>query len=366
MSSNYLSGYDPISQDAVDLDSQYITDSWLVDRFVGNTVWGWGGNYRAQMPGAGGASPIQIGTANNWSRVACGYGKAEYIDNSGNASGLGYNQHNELISGAGVKQISCGYTSTSFIKTDGSLYMAGTILGGNQVATRVGTLNTWSQVSCGLGTALIIKTDGTLWGCGYNGNGQLGTGNSASNTSPVQVGSLTNWKQVSSGYSNTAAVKTDGTLWVWGTGTNGALGLGDTKNYYSPVQVGSLTNWKSVSVGYYNIAAIQTNGTLWTCGVNDQGQLGTGDVVSYSTFVQVGTLSNWKQVSAGEGAYITKHMMAIKSDGTLWGWGANGQGRLGDGTTVSKSSPVQIGSLTNWKYVTCGYNSTLAIQNQNI
>jgi alpha-tubulin suppressor-like RCC1 family protein len=237
---------------------------------------------------------------------------------------------------------------------------------------QVGSLTNWKQVSGGQYSTAAIKTDGTLWTWGNNNNGGgLGTNNTTSYSSPVQVGSLTNWKQVSVGSDgittsgHTAAIKTDGTLWSWGVNSSGQLGTNDIVHRSSPVQVGSLTNWKQVSAGSYFTTAIKTDGTLWSWGLNSSGQLGTNNTTSYSSPVQVGSLTNWKQVSAGTDGNIISpsgHTAAIKTDGTLWSWGLNSSGQLGTNDVVNRSSPVQVGSLTNWKLVSAGSYFTTAIK----
>jgi alpha-tubulin suppressor-like RCC1 family protein len=176
---------------------------------------------------------------------------------------------------------------------------------------------------------------------------------------------LTNWAQVAAGGYHTAAVKTDGTLWTWGANGSsffdgsGQLGTNDIETRFSPVQVGALSNWAQVSAGRFHTASIKTDGTLWTWGSNQnntnnqpRGQLGDGTAASKSSPVQVGALTNWAQVSAGD-----YHTASIKTDGTLWTWGFNTQGVLGDGTTISRSSPVQIGS-TDWAQVSTGAHTT--------
>jgi len=254
------------------------------------------------------------------------------------------------------------------VKTDGTLWTWGLNssgqLGLSDTTSRsspvqVGTLTNWKQVSCGGNASFshtaCVKTDGTLWTWGPNGLGQLGLGDTTSRSSPVQVGSLTNWKQIFVGGWYNACVKTDGTLWTWGF-NNGNLGLGDTTSRSSPVQVGTLTNWKQVSCGSdaEHTACVKTDGTLWMWGSNSTyGQLGLGDTTSRSSPVQVGTLTNWKQVSCGP-----YHTACVKTDGTLWSWGRNTNGRLGVGDFTNRSSPVQIGSLTNWKQVSCGSDFT--------
>ena len=219
---------------------------------------------------------------------------------------------------------------------------------------QVGSLTTWSNISAGGSHSMAIKTDGSLWAWGYGWGGVLGLGNSFDYWSPVQVGALTTWATVSAGQSNTGAIKTDGTLWTWGYNGSGALGLGDTTNRSSPVQIGSATNWSKISMNaLYSGHAIKTDGTLWAWGYNSYGHLGVNDSTNRSSPTQVGALTTWLQVAAG---YY--HSVAIKTDGTAWSWGRNNQGQLGLGNITNYSSPKQIGVLTNWSSVKPGSKST--------
>ena len=342
----------------IDLDDQYITDSWLVDKYVGGTMFGFGSGTNGGL-GIGNntyySSPIQVGSLASWSYVsAC----STVLGNLRNYS--------------------------MAIKTDGTLWAWGENrtgqLGQNYVTNtysspiQVGTLTNWKQVSAGQGYVLAVKTDGTAWAWGWNTYGQLGNNNRTYYSSPIQIGALNNWKQISAStgganQSASAAVKYDGTLWTWGVNTTGVLGTAGAGNYYSsPIQVGSLTNWKQVSVGFDRtfsgsgwMVAVKTDGTLWTWGANNAGQLGNGNRTNYSSPIQIGALYNWKYVVAGHSS-----CMAIKTDGTLWAWGNNAQGQLGNGNRTNYSSPIQVGSLTNWKQVSIQNNndttSTLAIK----
>lgn len=267
----------------------------------------------------------------------------------------------------GWKQASASFSSTAAVKYDGTLWAWGRNnngqLGLGDLISRsspvqIGALTNWAQIAVGQYNTAAIKTDGTLWTWGLNNFGQLGDAYASNRSSPVQVGAWTTWKQVAVHNHMVAAIKTDGTLWTWGK-NGGELGLGDTIHRSSPTQVGSLTNWKQVSCGISHMAAIKTDGTLWTWGSNFEGQLGTNNTTSLSSPVQIGSLTNWAYVSAS-----TNTTAAVKTDGTLWIWGANYQGQLGLNLadTVKVSSPVQIGSLTNWKTVTCGDECTMAIR----
>ena len=152
-------------------------------------------------------------------------------------------------------------------------------------------------------------------------------------------------------------------LWLWGENSYGALGDNTSAPKSSPVQtIAGGTNWKQVAFGRYYAAAIKTDGTLWAWGRNDYGQLGNNTITHRSSPVQtISGGNNWKQVVGGR--YQTA---AIKTDGTLWTWGFNGDGQLGNNTSGSgtnKSSPIQtIAAGTNWKQVSCGYGHTAAIK----
>jgi alpha-tubulin suppressor-like RCC1 family protein len=127
--------------------------------------------------------------------------------------------------------------------------------------------------------------------------------------------------------------------------------------------VGSLTNWKQVTQGTNasHTGAVKTDGTLWIWGFNNLGQLGLGDSDNRSSPVQVGSLTNWKQTSIG-----SNHTSCIKTDGTLWGWGFNVYGQLGLGDSNSPNSPVQVGTLTDWKQVSAYFGTNICISSDDL
>jgi alpha-tubulin suppressor-like RCC1 family protein len=201
-------------------------------------------------------------------------------------------------------------------------------------------------IKLAMGAAGAGGADNRLYGWGRNVYGEIGLGNTTSYSSPKQVGALTTWSQIAMGSGHSLAISESGALWAWGNGGSGKLGLGNTTSYSSPKQVGSLTNWATLMKcgGTPNFsAAIKTDGTLWMWGNNSEGQLGQGNQTYRSSPVQVGALTNWSKVATGSTATI-----AIKTDGTIWSWGRNSEGQLGLGNTTARSSPVQIGSGTNW------------------
>ena len=224
---------------------------------------------------------------------------------------------------------------------------------------QVGALTDWQQVSAGDQNSFAIKTDGTLWGWGRPDDGVIGNNQAAIYaSSPVQIGALTNWLQVSTAYRNVSAIKTDGTLWCWGDNTpSGAVGVGTVINKSSPVQIGSDTNWYQTSVGKDVVAAIKTDGTLWTWGASTSGVGGRSTTIQCSSPTQVGLLTNWSKVSA-----FNSFMHAIKTDGTLWSWGLGNLGQLGTGDVISRSSPVQVGADTDWANVDAGYFTSSAVK----
>jgi len=204
---------------------------------------------------------------------------------------------------------------------------------------------TWSDVTtCSYG-GLATKTDGTLWSWGYNGEGNLAQNTPDNNkrSSPVQIPG-TSWARPMVGSSEGCgafALRTDGTLWAWGFNQNANLGLNDKVSRSSPVQIPG-TNWGNVYSSHKSTIATKTDGTLWIWGINEKGQLGQNSVSAggVSSPVQIpGTnwnLTQMKSTNNGEGK------MALKTDGTLWGWGNNATGDFGLNNTTNYSSPTQV------------------------
>lgn len=292
--------------------------------------------------------------------------------------------------------------------------------------------DTWKMVDNSGGTYVhAIKSDGTLWGWGSNVTGNLGDGTvNDGRTTPTQVGQDDNWVAVSSirhdQWKAVVGLKrvSEGlcSLWTWGGGDDTVArnvsygeesGLGspldsavdakipgrvgsnllwksvsaglskliigydnklwswgkESSNLYGQVGIARLSpirrpkildssEWIAISAGHEHYLAIKSDGTLWGWGDNTYGQVGLDPFENpypYPTEpIQIG-IQKWKAISAG-----WRHSLAIRMDGTLWAWGDNTYGQLGDGTTTSRSTPVQVGSL-KWIAISAGWYHSLGI-----
>ena len=326
----------PFTAAGGNLKSTFITEYEIIDRYVGNQLWGWGNDGSGRLGDnatVNKSSPVQtVSAGTNW------------------------------------RNVNMGYTFAAGLKTDGTLWMWGANttgqLGNNNVTAQsspvqtVASINCWKQVSTGREQTIALRTNGTVWLWGTNTAGQLGTNTVANQSSPVQtVSAGTNWKQVSAGCGHSGAIKTDGTLWLWGSNAFGQLGNNTIASQSSPIQtISAGTDWKNVSVSSTRVAAIKTDGSLWLWGGNSTGELGNNAIIPRSSPVQtVSAGTNWVMVSNG-----VLHTAAIKTDGSLWLWGQGAAGKLGNNSTANQSSPVQtVSGGTNWKQV--GINDSGAI-----
>lgn len=264
--------------------------------------------------------------------------------------------------------LSTGATHTLAIKNDGTLWAWGGNLKGQlgdgtttnrNIPQQISTDTDWASVSAAYGFfSTAIKTNGTLWAWGYNIFGQLGDGTTADKLTPVQVGTATDWASVSAGQLHTLAIKTNGTLWAWGeNGGGGALGDGGlVASSQNPIQIGSDTDWKKVYAGHQYSMSLKKDSTLWVWGANPFGQLGDGTNMTKKIPTLIGSMNDkWIEV-----AMKNKHSMALSANGTIWTTGDNTYGQLGDGTTTSKLSFTQIG-VSTWKKIAAGASHSLAI-----
>jgi len=292
--------------------------------------------------------------------------------------------------------IGLGDGHTLALKKDGSLWAWGDNLRGElgiggtvsdtNIPIRAGLETNWVSVAAGSGWSFGLKADGTLWAWGQNSRGELGVGFTNDVSSPIQVGSDGDWVTISSplaqGGPGPWGIKKDGTLWAWNIGGTNGPSLVNTNQTWLVVSAGGLAiqcdgslwsvsptaqsrigtdhDWAAVSFGGLHVLALKKGGSLWSWrGVNsnDNGELGrTGDPLSPG---QVGTETNWAAVSGG-----IYYSAAIKSDGTLWTWGANIGGRLGYSDVLRTNVPTRVGTASNWVAVSASYYETIAL-NEN-
>ena len=345
-------------------------DGYTVARKTDGTVWAWGRNNLGQLGDnttTDRLSPVQVK----------GAGGAGFL--------------------TGVAAVDAGRLHTVALRTDGTVWSWGWNLAGQfgdgtttnsltPVQAKgpggVGFLTDVAAVAAGGAHLAAVKTDGSVWACGRNWNGGLGDGTTTDRRTPVQVlgpggaGFLTGVAAVAAGDLHTVARKSDGSVWAWGYNNDGELGDGTWDQRPTPVQVkgpegaGFLTGVAAVAAGGYDTVALKTDNTVWAWGRNNRGQLGLGCVEGESTTPTrvkggggLGFLTDVKDVEAGQGFTV-----AVKSDGTVWAWGYDGDGQLGDGTATDSWTPVQVkgpggvGFLTGVAAVATGGGYAVALK----
>lgn len=316
---------------------------------------------------------------------------------------------------AGFSAISAGRSHTLALKPDGSLWAWGSNafgqLGDGTTTARlipalVGT--GYSALAAGENFSVAIKTDGRLWAWGDNRLGQLGDGTTTSRLSPTRIdsayrkvaaagklvvalkadGSLWSWgsgplgdgsnvtmrtlpTRIGSGYSeiaagdyHAAAIKPDGSLWAWGR--RGLVGDGTDKDQDIPTQIGGGYTQIAIHTGvieddkglYGHSLAIRQGGSVWAWGNASYGELGLSSVIRDKPFTQIG--NGFVSIAAGGDGFSGNSNFAVKTDGSLWGWGMNRSGQLGDGTTTSRILPFQIG--IGYQAVAAGSDHNLGLK----
>jgi hypothetical protein len=261
-----------------------------------------------------------------------------------------------------VRQIAAGGNTSAALLPDGTVWMWGAALNGmssGTVPVRVPGLTGITQIAAGQNgeDLFAVGPGGSVWAFGHNTDGQLGNGSTADDFSPAPVPGLTGVTQVSAGAYDTLAVRSDGTVWAWGSNLYGELGDGTTTDRLTPKQVRGLSGITQVSAGLYYTLAVRSDGTVWAWGLNGNGELdGSANKTVHLTPEQVPGLSGITQV-ATDGF----HALALRSDGTVWSWGTNDHGEVGDGTTKARLSPEPL-SLSAVTQIAVGSEMSAAIR----
>lgn len=219
----------------------------------------------------------------------------------------------------------------------------------------VSTVTDFVAIAAGKYHTIGVKSDGTVQGWGFNGTGQLGNGSTASSSAPVAASALTGVIAVAAGETHSLALKNDGTVWAWGGNASGQLGDGSTSQRNTAVQVKKdantvLSNAVQVAAGGSHSLALLSDGTVWAWGKNNRGQLGNGTNNQSNYAVQVAVNANTMVSGIVSVAGGFEHSVAVKSDGTVWAWGANGFKQLGDGTITDRKNAIKVpGVASGWQ-----------------
>ena len=383
------------------------------------TLYSWGSNSRGNLGSdnsAGRSSPVQVGTS-SWSMINNGANSNSGLTNkSAFLWGLGGGNGAFPMISMSTGAVSNYRSSPVFLKTasipdtftkagsfggmiaairsDGLLFAWGRgdsgQLGNNTVNNANGNVvqignSSWTSLntsSNGSNTMFAIRADGALFAWGGNGYGMSGDAIGVAMSSPVQITSIwtesalnsytantgatfpTSWTKISLGSGASAAIDSNGKLYMWGDNTYGQLGDNTIISQVQPKQIGN-SSWTQVSTNicngdmdapgtFYSTMAIKSDGTLWVWGSNSFGHLGDNTIIDRSSPVQIGT-SSWSQISTANTAFA-----AIRLDNTLWTWGHNVYGNLGTNNTVDRSSPVQVGT-SSWSAISLGLTMSLGI-----
>jgi alpha-tubulin suppressor-like RCC1 family protein len=309
------------------------------------TVWVWGGNYAGQL-GDGTTTdrntPVQVIGLTGVTAIAGGFEHSIALKSDETVWAWGDNSQGQLGDGTITGPQTCGSDAPC-----------------STTPVQVSGLTGVTAIAGGVWHTIVLKNDGTVWAWGRNDLGQLGDVTNPEpqrcfsgflcRTTPIQMSGLTGVTAIAGGAGHTITLKNDGTVWAWGYNySSGQLGDGTTTDRYIPVQVIGLTGVTAIAAGYYHTIALKSDGTVWAWGDNSFGQLGDGTNTGPQTCVNSGTPCSTTPVQVigltGVTAIAARyhHTIALKNDETVWAWGHNISGQLGDGTTTDRYNPVQV------------------------
>lgn len=368
------SAYDSVTAGQTRTMSGGAAESFIIDG--SGTLWAWGDNMWGQLgDGTTQDRSLPVKVLEHVRSVSAGESHTYAVleDNTlwawGRNVSNAFPDNDELVSSPDpikimddVASASTGVCTHLAVKTDGTLWTWGKYTGSKtnkQISTPQKIMDNVVSACTGFGHSLALQTDGSLWAWGQNNDGEIGDGSGRERLSPVKV--MDNVVSMSAGYGFSTAVKADGTLWTWGRNWQGELGDGTTwtwgpnwswessdpeehallqetlaawvekwgawanRDHSIPVQV--LDRAVSVHASNNNTYALLNDGTLWAWGDNSSGDIGDG--TTEDRLFPIPVLSQVEQVSVG-----WDHVLARRTDGTLWTWGANVTGQLGNGESL--------------------------------
>lgn len=356
------------------------------------TAWSWGSNDQGQLgqPDTERVSitPQRIGSDNKWREITAGDHHSVAISVSGTLWVWGYNNFGQLGNGRRGQNamerapiqlestnrwaaIAAGRGHTLALTDDGQLwgwganesYQLGDDFRGFTLTPRpILTNMVWQAVTAAGDHSLAIRDDGTLWGWGSNYYWESGNDSAYSGCLPQLIQGQFNWMAVTAGQSHSVVLRDDGSLWAWGWGY---VGDGWDRYFTVPQPIEPEMRWIQVATTgaeYQDVLAhtlaIRNDGTLWAWGANDNGQLGdASEVYTGRKPRQVLSDGIWRSISTG-----LRHSMAIRADGSLFAWGSNDARQLGLPSLGRTYTPALVDSNTTWNAVAAGYLHTIAIR----
>lgn len=316
-----------------------------------NAVWAWGGNGSGAL---GFEDPFRVGKRPTPAQVV----------GAGNSD---------------IAAVAAGDYFSLALKTDGTVWAWGENARGELgigstdsriKATQITGLSDMRAISANNLTGLALRNDGTVWSWGDNAHGQLGNGTVGGlQTTPAQIAGLSGVTAIAAGYLHNLALRSDGTVWAWGSNAGGALG-NDTGagsgSRPTPLQVAGLGSVTAIAAGYDGNMARVSDGTVWVWGTKGSGQFGDGTtsetVVTLKNPRPVPGLAGVTAIAAGD-----NHRLAVRSDGTVWAWGANSEGQIGNGAFSTSgcgcvATPVQIAGLGGVTALSGGSEHSIALK----
>lgn len=333
--------------------------------------WAWGGNWSGQF-GDGTTTnssiPVLLAHAGQVVAFGAGAGHTAVLRGDGTVWAWGYDRNSELANPSSDTCVGGGDTRPC-----------------SKVPLQVPGIANGVKLTAGAYHTLVQRSDGTLWAWGFNGYGQLGstTGEICSagvacSSTPVEVPGMTNLASFAGGHLHNLALKQDRTVWAWGANYLRQLGAPTTQTCQfglacssTPLQVPGLPPITVIAAGSVDLAdhslVLAQDGTVWAWGRNDSGQLGVSTTATCDfgiacspSPVMVAALSSGAPVTAL--AVGTAHSLALRSDGTVWAWGDNSQGELGDGTFTSRNTPAPVAGFSGAVGIAAGSNFSVALK----
>jgi alpha-tubulin suppressor-like RCC1 family protein len=319
-------------------------------------------------------------------RISAGAYNGYAVDNTGAVWIWGANLYGQLCDGSlthrgsagklsglsDVVTVSAGGAHALTLKTDASAAAWGlnsldsSLRGGGQVGdgtyvnrgtpVAVSKLSGAQQVVAGQYHSLAVLSDATVRAWGFNDAGQLGDGTKITRNEPVGVVGLGDVSAVSAGCDHSVALKTDGSVWSWGFNSTGQLGDGSNQDKSTPVRVAGLTDVVAVAAGCAHSMALKSDGTVWAWGFNFDGELGgASPSLVRNTPAMIPTLGSVTAIAAGG-----FHSLALKTDGTVWAWGKNNMGQVGDNSTLNRNAPNKV-NVKQATEVAAGFDFSLVL-----